>query len=1165
MKKLFSLLAALALVVTLAACTPDTVIEEVIKEVEVIVEVPVEVIVEVPVEVPVEVIVEVEVPVDVIVEVEVEVPAEVQNERFYKPGVYFNNTEMNSEGFYTYAVVIVDAYGQIAGVMFDETVTESEFLTDGDGQLYVFIEGNGVNVPDTYRFIATDAEFSEYPKFSDAITADDLVVGIHAAKIAELTPLTAHESRMVREDSAWMANSELLADRIIADQSTYGITTMTSGAAVTATNVKDLTFTNVDVLMGLVQDILDGEAMLTEDTVLAATPAMGLYAKNEAVFTTTQRLVSSKGVTYYVGFVATDMYGAIAGVYADTTYAANGGHGTKWILNEEYVVGSGTTWRSQAEAFGAAVVANQGIVAFDLTNEEGKAAGYAYADGKLNKGEHIYADQIAGATVGVEGMFAVTDAAIATFGSVDLKDGIFVQTDGAMIMYVVVDGGLVRNVYIDQTRSEEQATVLRDGEWVPVYIFEREWLTEAGEEDSAKVLVYMDGEEYIVVSDVTVDIDDLYEAGDDIVLTDEEVAALEAVAGNYTKHILGERYVMASGNSWAPQADAIAAALLADPYGINLTDGTHTDLTGVTIGHVEEFRQMFINALLDSASQKADATLQAATASDAQLPDGNYFANLEVNTKGQQYFAFMTVEGGQIETLIFDATVASGDDVATKQGLGDAYGLYKKDVRAEWYDQANAYAAAVVANQADIIDGLEAGFSYELGATDFGTAVFTQVDLDSAAVATISTTPFAALTEMLVKDALTGVVAEEAEAVFGLLLPKTTLLVSDEGAVKLGVDFADLEFGWDTLAQGEFELDWESADDGVLDVDDNLGAEDFELIVDEVEVPTEVAITFILTFDEYTFTKVVTYTVETLASAELGALNANTADFKVQTQVEGYAGAEATLPVIAPAAGGTFHGWFTSDVAWADNEGSGITSTTALEDGSHVLTAVVEYTDGKYVTREKTIEVIKVEDAIAAVAAMVKPANILDNGEVTEGAFKLVDPSNILGISTAWVLTDSGNGVADLTGENLTVTRSYATEKIVATATVSATVPSTDEVLPFEFRAVPADNALIAQRLNDVLAAKALGIKYVDASAVNANILDLSTIVAGGMFADDTVTVVWSDNSDFADTAGNILSSTVPTASEETVTVKVTCTVDYDLDGTVDVTVVKEFTIILFK
>jgi hypothetical protein len=1164
MKKLFSLLAALALVVTLAACTPETVIEEVIKEVEVIVEVPVEVIVEVPVEVPVEVIVEVEVPVDVIVEVEVEVPAEVQNERFYKPGVYFNNTEMNSEGFYTYAVVIVDAYGQIAGVMFDETVTESEFLTDGDGQLYVFIEGNGVNVPDTYRFIATDAEFSEYPKFSDAITADDLVVGIHAAKIAELTPLTAHESRMVREDAAWMANSELLADRIIADQSTYGITTMTSGAAVTATNVKDLTFTNVDVLMGLVQDILDGEAMLTEDTVLAATPAMGLYAKNESVFTTTERLVSSKGVTYYVGFVATDMYGAIAGVYADTTYAAGEGHGTKWILNEEYVVGSGTTWRSQAEAFGAAVVANQGIVAFDLTNEEGKAAGYAYADGKLNKGEHIYADQIAGATVGVEGMFAVTDAAIATFGSVDLKDGIFVQTDGAMIMYVVVDGGDVRNVYIDQTRSEEQATVLRDGEWVPVYIFEREWLTEAGEEDSAKVLVYMDEDEYIVVSDVTVDIDDLYEAGDDIVLTDEEVAALEAVAGNYTKHILGERYVMASGNSWAPQADAIAAALLADPYGINLTDGTHTDLTGVTIGHVEEFRQMFINALLDSAAQKADATLQAATSSDAVLPDGNYFANLEVNTKGQQYFAFMTVADGEIETLIFDATVASGDDVATKQGLGDAYGLYKKDVRAEWYDQANAYAAAVVANQSDIIDGLEDGFSYELGATDFGTADFTQVDLDSAAVATISTTPFAALTEMLVKEALAGVVAEEAEAVFGLLLPKTTLLVSDEGAVKLNVDFADLEFGWDALSQGEFELDWESADDGILDVDDNLGDEDFELIVDEVEVPTAVAVTFILTFDEYTFTKEVTYTVETLASAELGALNADTTNFKAVTQVEGYA---ATLATLAPAAGGTFHGWFTSDVAWADNTGSGIYTTSGLDAGTHTMTAVVEYETGKFVTREKTIEVIEIEDAIAAVAAMVKPANILDNGEVTEAAFVLADPSSILGVSTAWVLTEDNEGVASFDGTNLDITRNYVTSKVVLTATVSNTIDSTEEVLEFEFRAVPADNALIASRLSAVLAGADLGLKYVNAASGATIIGDLNAIVTeAGFLPADVVAVTWADNSDNVDTAGDALAIlAIAAGTEEEVTITVTVAVDYDGDLEADVEVEKEFTIILFN
>ncbi len=414
MKKLFSLLAALALVITLAACSqvdPEIIYETVIEYVDVpgdtiYVEVPgeeIEVIVEIPGE-------------TITVEVIVEVPTNVENTRFYKPGVYFNNTEIAENGFYTYSVVIVDTYGKIAGIMFDETKTTSEFLVDEDGQLYVYIEGDGKSVPHTYRAIASNADFTDYPTASDAITANDLVVGIHQAEIAELSAIVAHESRQILGDDTWVGQTDLLISKIIADQTTYGVDTATSGNLVTAINVPGMNLTNVDELLALVQEILIGAAALEETDVLATTPVSGLYEAGYE-FGVTGRLVGSS-VSYYTSFVAVDAYGRIAGVYADATLASDidGGHATKWILGEEgYPLPGG--WDTQARAYGEAVVKNQGnpFQLFDSKDYDNGislpgqiAGGFDFAEGV----SHAYTDQIAGSTIGMEGIITATEAAL---------------------------------------------------------------------------------------------------------------------------------------------------------------------------------------------------------------------------------------------------------------------------------------------------------------------------------------------------------------------------------------------------------------------------------------------------------------------------------------------------------------------------------------------------------------------------------------------------------------------------------------------------------------------------------------------------------------------------------------------------------------------------------
>ncbi|QVK20054.1 hypothetical protein KHQ82_06905 [Mycoplasmatota bacterium] len=1159
MKKLFSLLAALALVLTLAACNqdPEEIIKEVIKEVEI--EVPGETVyVEVPGP---EVTKYVDVPgPEIEVEVYIDVPTEVENTRFYKPGVYFNNTDLGTDGFYTYTVVIVDAYGKIAGVMFDETKTTSEFLIGGD-QLYVYVEGDGKTVPNTYRAIASNADFNEYPTAADAITADDLVVGIHETAIAELTEIVAHESRQILGE-AWVGETELLAERIIADQTTYGVETAESGAVITAVNVEGVKLTNVDVLLGLVQDVLDGEAKLEESEVLATTPVHGLYEAGYE-FGVTGRLVGDN-VSYNTAFVAVDQYGRIAGVYTDATMAADleGGHATNWITGAN-------EWDNQAKALGEAIVKNQGVAfnLYDSTDYD------VVIDGDS---VHHYTNQVEGCTVAVEDMLtAINDS----LGELDdwgtFNNGTYVVTGevshgGHAIMTVDIVGNAVKSIFLDNTSAVEQATVLRDDEWFPVYKFDREWLDAANEEQSETILVYLDVDEYIAVNEYTAD-GKTIDAGDEVTLTETELAGVEIVPGNYTKQILKERYGMNEENSWYTQANTLATAFVAagNPYEVNLTDGTHTDLTGVTIGHVEEYQQLFVEALLLALEDDSDAPAELVEFTtigdpDAELADGTYFASLEANSKGQQYMAYMVVDGGDIQSIVFDATLVKDEVVTTKLSLGEAYGMATEEDQLEWNMQAAAYAASVVEDQAAVVDTIEASFTYEL---DDEVLAGDWASVDTPAGVSIDVLNFQSLTEALVKQALVAQIEVEADAIFTQIAGEDTLFYSEMAVKPFTFNSTALTFGDDS--QALFEIDFESSDNDVLDVDELAGPPaTYQFVTEDVTANTDITITYTLTFDEYEFTEDITYTVQTAASAELAALNAEEDNFDAFTQIEGFNFDLTTINPTVATTDGTFLGW--ADENYDAEAPVYLTTTSGLAVGTHTLTALVSYNaDDDTVSRDLVVTVLDVDAALEEVAATVKPANILHNGEVTsEAVFTFGNTTDVKGINITWNEdVDNDTDVADFDGTNeLTILRSYETEKIIMAATISDGV--TDIVKEFEFRAVSATPAIVKARVEDEIPAS-LGVKYFDTDGAATPIVDLDTILEQVDFevfeAAADMNITWeTDDTNLATVeAGNILTAKAD-INDKVVTVTLTVEVDMDSDGTYDVEVSEDYEIILF-
>jgi hypothetical protein len=85
----------------------------------------------------------------------------------------------------------------IAGVYIDQTITTRNLFRDLAGNFYTLVRGNGINIPDAYRKISLDTPLEQYPTKNDAIRTADLVVGIDADAIRQLTRISVNETKQL--------------------------------------------------------------------------------------------------------------------------------------------------------------------------------------------------------------------------------------------------------------------------------------------------------------------------------------------------------------------------------------------------------------------------------------------------------------------------------------------------------------------------------------------------------------------------------------------------------------------------------------------------------------------------------------------------------------------------------------------------------------------------------------------------------------------------------------------------------------------------------------------------------------------------------------------------------------------------------------------------------
>ncbi len=99
----------------------------------------------------------------------------------------------------------VSIYDADSGIK-ERTFSYSLFFNSGVNEHYMYVEGDGISVPNTFRLI--DITYgSTYPTLTDPITANDLVLGIHNTAIAALAPIDGHLGENLDADGDYFVAS----------------------------------------------------------------------------------------------------------------------------------------------------------------------------------------------------------------------------------------------------------------------------------------------------------------------------------------------------------------------------------------------------------------------------------------------------------------------------------------------------------------------------------------------------------------------------------------------------------------------------------------------------------------------------------------------------------------------------------------------------------------------------------------------------------------------------------------------------------------------------------------------------------------------------------------------------------------------------------------------
>lgn len=311
--------------------------------------------------------------------------------------------------------------------------------------------------------------------------------------------------------------------------------------------------------------------------------------------------------TQYTATIVVGAGGYIEDVVFDAMY-----HGTtKNTLGAGYTLGSGVTWQAEAAELAAYVQANQGwgeiiLDVTDITGMNMLTAPHHFIE--INHDGAV--DAVSGVTIGAEGFVLAWNLAIEMAGGTAIadiptsdewaaahapayvyNDGVFFgDTDAGYTARVTIEDGVITDVYFDALNVRTSTEIVYDVE-IPAVLCDADDVT-AGTLDAAGAACVLDA---VKVASY---------------LEDQVTVTYTTFS---TKQALQEGYTLASGITWAAEADELAAAIVDmqqwDPLWVIIpgVDGGHDDFDmtdtytvdavgGVTIG-MEGFYESFEEAI----------------------------------------------------------------------------------------------------------------------------------------------------------------------------------------------------------------------------------------------------------------------------------------------------------------------------------------------------------------------------------------------------------------------------------------------------------------------------------------------------------------------------------------------------------------------------------------
>lgn len=936
-----------------------------------------------------------------IVEKIVEVPAEVEMMRKYKPGTYFAATDdVNPSGGYSFVVVVIDGYGDIAGVHIDETFSSRILYVSPGNELYTYIEGDGISVPNTYRLIDKDQAYKNYPVVTDAITTDDLIEGIHTEQIRVLEPVQVNETKGYINGDLNLGGAvqykeqiSLIVKKIIQDNTTYGFNLYESGNAVRTDSIAGVSIA-VDHYLTLIQDILDNEAALKESTVLLdkANPTYGVYVPGTYI-NYSDRVIDDFNLNFGFSITVVDDYGTIAGVYMDETFnnkIIDGTFSTKGIMLNNYGVSSdgGLEWYEQMKKLSDQIIDNQGV---DGLNVFGLTALGAKIDRSIatTGTQKLYTDSVAGVSVRIDRVAQSVKKSLNQALYTNYKDGVyFTSGDDGLFSILTIKNSEIESIYMDRIKTVFQAQYEFEGEEYGLFRLIRTF--DLGETSVSKaLLVYeKDGRYYSPV-----DLHDIqgielsssqdFDKDEELDLTEVEKAGLVVVPGNYTASIAGDSaYVNLSG--WKRNNDLLISKFVE-------SNGTHTvlldngdyivaeDILYYDVSNVIEL----VNEALYKARTKQTTFKEVGTNTSNLLSDGEFFVASAPDTRGEISFGYMHIKNGNITTLYLDKTILTDDGTST-MFMGSTE---------SWQDQMVIFVDHIINNQGYLVNQILDDYVYYDEDSINHVHDDSIFNIDEVA---FKTEEFVEVFEQLIDQSVNNRLVTDAQYI------QKYLETSDEYfnglyflTHQILPDFLPRTFVAESLAN-EYELEWLTSNDRDLDLENPENGYDVE-VDDDIDEDKTIDLTMIVRLpgeEEVIYEH--TYTFEILTRNSDGERQLQDPNFKLPSYLL-LEDSSFTLPTNEA---GTIL-WKSSDVSVISNDG---VTFDVNENKEATLTAYMDIDgNGAFSTgepfREFDILVMTTENAIQRVRDSIALSNIY---QYIDRDFVLSNRSPVWGVTYEW-------------------------------------------------------------------------------------------------------------------------------------------------------------------